>query len=621
LRIIAAVNSAPTTETPLSSRSVWWTALLVALVTVAVFSGTWSAEFVKWDDDINITRNTRIQELTPESVQWMFTDVGLARRYMPLGWIGFALHHAAFGLAPRSYHLANTVLFGLCAALLFAIIANLLRMAAAHRRSSIALLVCAALGTLIWSLHPLRVEVVAWASGRLYLQAAFFVLLATLAYLMSQRNERSRATRLVLYGLSLLAFAASLLTYPIALAFPAVVIALDVFPLRRFESGWWSKPARVAWLAKIPFVLVAAGQLAATFYARAHGAAVWQPSPSLADFSLAHRVMQAFYVWGWYVWKTFVPVELAPVYTRLVAFQPFAAPFLTSMAGVLALTSLVVWRHRRWRAAWLLWLVYLAWLVPTLGVTEHPHFTSDRYSLLAHTTLAVGVAGGLMALLRRRTVFRAAVSVVTLAVVSCAGMAIAQARVWRNSETLFRHTATVLGDDPYRADLLWRLGEVLAIQGRFAEAIAAYEESIRANPKLPGGHNGMGEVLAQQGRWRESLTWFTRATDAQPGFLRALNNIAWTLATAGDASVRNGKMALDLAIALNERSGIRNAQFLETLAAAYAETGQFERAVATAEQIPAMAKLSGEFEVAERNRKLLELYRARQPYRQAAPGN
>jgi tetratricopeptide (TPR) repeat protein len=173
-----------------------------------------------------------------------------------------------------------------------------------------------------------------------------------------------------------------------------------------------------------------------------------------------------------------------------------------------------------------------------------------------------------------------------------------------------------LGDDPYRGDILWRLGEVLALQNKFPEAMAAYEESMRVNPKDPNGYNGIGEVLAQQGRWKEALTYFSRALDQQPGFLRSLNNIAWNLATAGDASVRNGTMALDLARALDERSGIRNAQFLETLAAAYAEIGQFDRAVATAEKIPAMARLSGEYEVAARNEKLIQLYRAGQPYRQ-----
>jgi protein O-mannosyl-transferase len=602
--------SSSASESQARFRAPWLFATAVALIALVVFSVTWTAEFVKWDDDINITRNTRIQSLNHENLSWMFTDVGLTRRYMPFGWLGFAMHHAVFGMSASSYHVVNTVLHSVSAALLFYVLASILRRA--QGKEDARLFLCAALGALLWAIHPLRAEVVAWASGRLYLQATLFLLVSLLAYL-GCANSESRVRVSVLYWISVTAFAASLLTYPIALAFPAALIALDYFPLRRFADGWFGKAARAAWAGKIPFLLVAAGQLAATFYARAHGAAVWQSSPSLADFSLLHRVMQGFYVWMWYCWKALVPIDLAPVYTRLVSFRPGETAFVVSLVGIVALTALLLWRRRRWPVALLLWVVYLLLLVPMLGLTEHPHYTSDRYSLLPHLVLAAGVAAGLYKLTKRSRSWFAAAGII---VAVCAVLSVRQAGVWRNSETLFRHMITTLGNDPYRADILWRLGEVLALQKRFPEATAAYEESIRVNPKDPNGYNGIGEALAEQGRWKEALPYFSRALDQQPGFLRSLNNIAWNLATAGDASVRNGAMALDLARALDERSGIRNAQFLETLAAAYAETGQFDRAVATAEKIPAMAKLSGEYEVAARNEKLIQLYRAGQPYRQ-----
>ena len=590
--------------------------MAVAIVTLAVFSSTWSAEFVKWDDDINITRNTRIQNPGSEELKWMFTDVGLARRYMPLGWLGFAAHHAMFGMSARSYHVVNTLLFSAGAAVLFGILHELLRRGfGAEAKQRKAMLICAALGTLLWAVHPLRVEVVAWASGRLYIEAALFLFMSLLAYLHCQNPETPRSRRRVLYWTAVMMFAASLLVYPIALAFPAVLIAVDILPLRRFKGGLQTSSARAAVLGKIPFVLVTAGVLAVTFYARSHGAAVWQPSPTLEQFSLAHRVMQAFYVWAWNGWKALLPFDLAPVYGRLISFSPGEAAFVWSLVAIVTVTSILVWRWRRWPAAILLWLVYLALLVPTLGLTEHPHYTSDRYSLLAHVAIAVGVAVFLCNLSRRNFARRWFVITAVLIAV-CGVLSVRQTLVWRNSETLFRHMVKSLGDDPYRADILWRLGEVLAQQNKFADASAAYEECIRINPKNASGYNGLGEVLAQQGKWKEALAQFTRATDAQPGFLRALNNIAWTLATAGDASVRNGKMALDLARALDERSGVRNAQFLESLAAAYAETGQFDRAIATAEQIPGMAKLSGEYEVAARNESLIKLYRAGQPCRQ-----
>ena len=326
--------------------------------------------------------------------------------------------------------------------------------------------------------------------------------------------------------------------------------------------------------------------------------------------------MQAFYVWAWYCWKAVWPVRLTPVYADLISFRPSDIPFIGSLVGIVAITFLLVWRGRRWPAAFLLWFVYLGWLVPLLGLTEHPHITSDRYSILAHLALAAAVSIGLLKLSQRLNRARSVYAVAGLLVVFCGVLTVRQTRVWQTSETLFRHMAKALGNDPYRTDILWRLGEVLAQKNQFGEAVAAYEESLRVDPRNPQGYNGIGEVLAQQGKWREALAQFTRATDVQPGFLRALNNIAWTLATAGDATVRNGRMALDLARALDERSGVRNAQFLESLAAAYAETGQFDQAVATAEKIPAMAKLSGEYEVAARNESLLALYRAGQPFRQ-----
>jgi hypothetical protein len=181
---------------------------VVALVALGVFSVTWPAEFVKWDDDINITRNTRIQNLTRENLTWMFTDVGLARRYMPLGWMGFAVHHATFGLNASSYHVVNTILHSACAVLLFYILANILRRVVVDSEvGETRISICAALGSLIWAVHPLRVEVVAWSSGRLYLQATLFLLLSLAAYLRSQTSQASG--RHVFYWISVFGFAAS----------------------------------------------------------------------------------------------------------------------------------------------------------------------------------------------------------------------------------------------------------------------------------------------------------------------------------------------------------------------------------------------------------------------------
>jgi tetratricopeptide (TPR) repeat protein len=614
------VNTQPA-ESSQRTRSTWLIALLIALLTIAVFGGVGRADFVKWDDDINITRNTRIASLDWASLVWMFTDAQQALRYKPLSWVTWALIYAVSGIKPLAYHLVNLLFHALNAGLVYVLIRQLLIRASASerlgKRESNAVDFCAALGALLWAWHPLRVETVAWATALPYDQAVCFTLVSVLCYLQAWGTGDGRRVRLGWYWSSVAAFALALVTYPIVLTFFLVLVALDLHLLRgRVNLLARRELLRPLLWRKVPFVIVTAVPLAVALYARAHALGPWPKAPSLAEFSLSHRVMQACYVWAWYCWKALLPFDLSPVYTRLISFSPSDPLFLGAFAAVLAVTTLLIWRGRQWAGALLLWLAYLVLLVPALGLTEHPHYTSDRYSLLPHIVLAIGVAALLLKLgergERRWGWLVAAAGVVAL----CAVLSARQTRVWRNSETLFRHMVSVLGHDSYRAEILWRLGDVLAPQGRITEAKAAYEESVRADPNSASAYNGLGELLAQQGQWRDSLSYFSRALDRQPGFLRALNNIAWTLATAGDATVRNGRQALDLAQALNERSGIRNAQFLETLAAAYAETGEFGRAVATAEQIPAMAKLSGEFEVAARNEKLLPLYRAGQPYRQ-----
>src|SRR5204863_2641258 len=140
-------------------------ALLVAVITAAVFSSSIGARFVQWDDDINIYRNPRIQGFNGRNIEWMLSDSTYVRRYMPLGWLGFAAIHQVGGLNPAWFHAANVMLHAVNAALLFFLLAKLLRVVAPRNAVETAIPWSAAIGALLWSIHPLRVEAVAWASG------------------------------------------------------------------------------------------------------------------------------------------------------------------------------------------------------------------------------------------------------------------------------------------------------------------------------------------------------------------------------------------------------------------------------------------------------------------------
>src|SRR5437870_5979737 len=160
-------------------------------ITLAVFGGICGHEFVHFDDNVLIYENPHVKGLNWENLQWMFTNVSYARRYMPLGWLSLAIDYQLFGLNPRAYHAGNLALHLANVALLFFLLKRLLLLSWARRDSAAivesepasAALWCAALGALFWAVNPLRVENVAWASARIYCVAFLCAALWLLAWL------------------------------------------------------------------------------------------------------------------------------------------------------------------------------------------------------------------------------------------------------------------------------------------------------------------------------------------------------------------------------------------------------------------------------------------------------
>ena len=159
----------------------WAVAAAVGLVAWFVFHNAIRGSMLQWDDDINLQGNVHLRALTAANIRWMFTDSTYVRRYVPLGWLAFAVDYRFFGPGPRSYHVLNLALHSADSALVFLLVLKLMRMLPECRpwaQGRLAILAAAA-GALVWAVHPLRVETVSWASGR-YCQAAFFLLLSFL---------------------------------------------------------------------------------------------------------------------------------------------------------------------------------------------------------------------------------------------------------------------------------------------------------------------------------------------------------------------------------------------------------------------------------------------------------
>jgi protein O-mannosyl-transferase len=534
-----------------------WEIMIVLLLvgcTALVFRGGLRADFVRWDDDILIYDNPHLTGLNAPTVRWMFTAFDYVVRYQPLTWLTWAAIAQWAGRNPAPYHLASLVFHALNACLVFLLIRELLlrtkRQMVEPARAKYSAL-CAGAATLLWAVHPMRVEAVAWASALLHCQALFFVLTATLFYLKVHAPSGSPKQQRACYTLSVVAFAASLLSYPIALGFVIVLILLDWRVLRRFPPGaygWRQADAKRVWLEKLPFLGVAVVVLGITIWARLNVSDGWVRTPALAEFGIGHRMMQACYIWAYYLWKPCVPFDLCPVYTTLLSFRPTDAAFGYSLMLLLVVTAVLVARRRRWAAAGALWIAYLILLVPVLGLTEHPHYPSDRYSYMVSILLSLAVAGGLYSLAHRPGQFVLGLAACVALVGFFGVLSARQTRIWRNSETLFRYTIAQLGSDPYRADVLWRLGMALADQQQLDEAVASYRAALSISPELAEAHHHLAIALERQQKGDEALEHYQTALRLMPDYAEAHSRLGFLLAERGrkDEAIAHLQRALAL---------------------------------------------------------------------------
>ncbi len=495
--------------------------LLVLAVTLAVFAGTLSHEFTRWDDGTSIYQNPRLGPLGLESLKYAFTDVATTMRWIPLTLLSLSLTHTLHGLDPFGYHLHNWLLHGATALLVFLLLLELL-----GRRGGAApgeaggdpwTTACAALGALAWSLHPLRAEVEAWSNSRGHAQAGFFAVLSLLLYLRGRRPGAPERPPWRAAALPAACFLAALLSHPVALGVAPVFLLLDVH-LGRLggQAGWWTPAARRVLLEKLPFAAAAALVLAVTLAVRALFPGRWDPPVPLSEWGLFPRAMQATFAWIHYALVTLWPVGLQPAPTELIDFDPWAPAFLLRAALVVAATAAAFLLRRRWPAVLLLWLGWLVLLVPALGLTEHPMFACDRYTYLAGLVpaLVVAAAASRLGATGARRLACGAVAAALLATLG--SLSVAQARIWRDSVTLFQHMLPLLGEHPYRANIFAMLALAHRDRQEAQAAVAAARQAVLVEPESGELRAFFADLLMHAGRTEEAAAELGEAVRLDP---------------------------------------------------------------------------------------------------------
>jgi hypothetical protein len=488
-------------------------AFVLAAVTLTLYLPMLQHGFVNYDDPDYITGNAHVKTgLTWSGIVWAFQS-GEAANWHPLTWISHMLDCQLFGLKPAGHHLTNLLLHTANAVLLFLLLNQL---TGARWRSAFV--------AALFAWHPLHVESVAWASERKDVLSAFFWMLTLLAYtrfvqkseIRSQKSESNiqpPASGLWLpasgfYWLALFFFACGLMSKPMVVTLPFVLLLIDFWPLRRFtiyDSRFTILSQLV--LEKIPFFALTIASCLVTLFVQ-HGAR-W----STASLTLHFRVANALMSYLRYISKTFWPADLALIYPY-PHFWPMTGVILAALL-LLMLSVIFLLQAKRFPYLAVGWFWFLGMLVPAIGLVQvGVQSMADRYTYLPGIGLFILVVWGLNGLLNshpQKTKIAAVAG--SLALAGCLIAASIQLTYWRNSVELFWHTVRVTTDNYAANDCL---GKALEETGLVATPAQLYAEAVRIEPSYPMGQFDLGMIQLQQGKPDEASNHLAIAAQLAP---------------------------------------------------------------------------------------------------------
>src|SRR6058998_1033515 len=494
--------------------------LFLVAISLAVFGQTIRYEFVNFDDDLYVYNAPAIRAgLTVKGLALAFTSPH-ARNWHPLTTISHMLDCQLYGLKAGGHHATNIVLHTIAVLLLFRVLRQMT--GAVWKSATVAAL---------FAVHPLHVESVAWVSERKDVLSAVFFLLMLNAYV-----RYARAPSMTRYLLVAVLFTAGLMSKPMLVTAPVILLLLDYWPLRRFErhssttgkvlnSGKQLRTRQQLFLEKIPLLLLSAGSCFVTFVLQKRATGAIPPLPFL------WRVQNALVSYVMYLWETLWPTHLAVFYPHPNNTLPIWTVIL-AVALLLAITvSAIVFRNKR-PYVFTGWFWYLVMLLPVIGfvqVGEQGH--ADRYTYLPHIglfLLAVWLAADLVAVHQARS--RLAIATAVVIILALGWTAFIQTSYWRNSETLWTHALDVTSDNDFAHN---NLGYLYVDQGEFDKAIAQFEAALRIRSGKLDPHYNVGsafvrmnlaDALARKGQPDEAMVNYEEAIRLQPNYADAYYN-------------------------------------------------------------------------------------------------
>jgi|ERR1044071_2693818 tetratricopeptide (TPR) repeat protein len=530
-------------------------ALLLMLLVVGTFCACVVNGFVNYDDPPYVTENPLVQSgLNARSISWAFSTFEQGN-WHPLTWLSHCLDCQVFGLRAWGHHLINVIIHASTTLLLFIF---LIRTTGALWRSFFT--------SAIFGLHPLRVESVAWVAERKDVLSVLFCML-TLCMYVRFKSDRSKKY----YLLALVCFALGLISKPMLVTLPCLLLLLDYWPLYRFDH----EKLKMLALEKLPFFLLSAMSSALTFIAQQSAGAVVTET----NLGLASRFSNAVVSYCSYIGKLLIPVKLAvfyplPVHRHMLSVVGAAIVFLTISTWAFA-------GRRRLPYFYVGWFWFVGTLVPVIGLVQvGAQSMADRYSYLPSIGLLLVLVWGISEIAKH---FRLGTRVLAAAgagsAIACVLLTVSQIQYWKNSGTLFRHALAVTGENcvawtnlgsytldqgaieeavgqlehalqlcPSFSQPHFLLGTALYMKGLHAAGIGHIQHAIQLEPRNAPARFNLAAILEQQGRFDEAVIQFQQVLKLKPTYAEAYDGLGFALQQRGNTqgAVRQFEKAMTL---------------------------------------------------------------------------
>jgi tetratricopeptide (TPR) repeat protein len=565
--------------------------LFLVISTLALYWQVTNHAFIKFDDQIYLIENPYIRNgFSFSSVKWAFTSI-YAANWHPLTWLSHMLDVQLFGMKPAGHHLVNLLLHTSNAVLLFLL---LCRSTGALWRSAVV--------AVLFAIHPLHVESVAWAAERKDVLSTLFWILTL--YFYTRYSERPNLKR---YIATLCFFILGLLSKPMLVSVPFVMLLMDYWPLKRLYPNGLNSPSlsiriRHLLIEKLPFLVLAIASCGITYYAQQSGNAMTE----LAASPLPERLSNAAISYVSYLEKTFWPVNLSVFYPYNMNIPIWQS--LSAFVFLTIITVMVIMNRIRYPYLIIGWLWYLSTLIPVIGIVRVGlQSMADRYAYIPLTGVFIMAVWGLSDIINKANFRFNPLPYITATIITACGVTTwQQLGYWQSTKTLFNHADKavknnymalyILGGELEKEGLLDEALEtynrsvsiapwyeyakinrdiILLHQGRLNAASVKYSETVLQHPDSVSGYVSLGVIRALQNRFEEAVNNFKSALALYPQSEEAHYNLALTLSQMEklDEAVYHYRKALE--INPNDLNTINN------LGVTLANMGKIDEAITT----------------------------------------